>query len=124
MVNGCHASPEAYKPAGAAQARKGRCPAFGRRGLRGKGKARRMGVMRPGTCTGTAPQAGQKKEGAAVRLDKFTAKALGLSRSEARAAISAQSRMKLTSIARISSCGLRACRWVMSSAISPEVIGT
>lgn len=89
MVNGCHASPEAYKPAGAAQARKGRCPAFGRRGLRGKGKARRMGVMRPGTCTGTAPQAGQKKEGAAVRLDKFTAKALGLSRSEARAAIRA-----------------------------------
>ena len=89
MVNGCHASPEAYKPAGAAQARKGRCPAFGRRGLRGKGKARRMGVMRPGTCTGTAPQAGQKKEGAAVRLDKFTAKALGLSRSEARASIRA-----------------------------------
>lgn len=35
------------------------------------------------------PQAGQKKEGAAVRLDKFTAKALGLSRSEARAAIRA-----------------------------------
>ena len=94
MVNGCHASPEAYKPAGAAQARKGRCPAFGRRGLRGKGKARRMGVMRPGTCTGTAPQAGQKKEGAAVRLDKFTAKALGLSRSEARAAIRAGERFE------------------------------
>lgn len=35
------------------------------------------------------PRAGQKKEGVAVRLDKFTAKALGLSRSEARAAIRA-----------------------------------
>ncbi|PWL89201.1 MAG: hypothetical protein DBY17_02260 [Oscillospiraceae bacterium] len=42
MVNGCHASPEAYKPAGAAQARQGRCPAFGRRGTSPAGQMPRL----------------------------------------------------------------------------------